>query len=82
MGTYNYLTLLSEGGIVQWEYLYSDEMLAWHHRTLWLEITDDNPDGNEDRDCYIYRILTDTPIVAVERGNGSNEHDARYYPVD
>lgn len=76
-----YLVLLSEGGLVQFDYLYVSEQLAWQHRDAWLEVSEENPDGNEDRDVYIYQISTQGRI-GVSRAQGSDQDSAEYFPVD
>lgn len=81
MSTHQYLVLLSEGGIVQFEYLYDSEALAWQHRAVWMEETEENPDGNEDRDCYIYRIAAPCNVT-MQRAQGSDQDSAEYFPVD
>lgn len=72
-----YLVLLSEGGIVQFEYLYDNEKLAAQHMDVWLI------DSDEDRDAYLYRISTPfakTNIV-VERSQG-DAASLEYFRVD
>lgn len=65
---YHYLVLLSEGGIVQYEHVYTDETEALALRHEWL----DGDNADTDNDAYIYRIRTtkDPGRIKIERGQG------------
>ena len=73
MGTYGYLVLLAEGGIVQWEHFYESEEAAWQHHDRW-ELSE------EDHDAYVYRIAAPGGVT-VQRGQG-DKYEPRYFPVD